>query len=449
MEQITRRSFMRSAALGGAGMAAAGLWTASARADDASPATENAPQASTRISDTVYSTASWRVRPEAVSDFAAEYDADACVCGHGYAGIRATRELANQGYKVVLLEKKPEDTYMAMGNASGTLGGTYIEERGYEAADPVEFFQNWMVATGNVANQALIMKFAQNCRDNIDWYYGLASTEELDTMADYYLDSQTVGGHRLKELGGLKFWNPAYSMYGSCSQTVMQGKQRADAEEHGAEVLFGVEAWDTVQNDDGSIAAVVGLQEDGTFIKVNCKACILSTGGFASNSEMMNDLMLDMVGTLVKGESLSGMMDGDGRGVQMGYWAGGHLENWAIPGMNFKHYSPSTSVQSTQPQALWLDRDGKRFCNGYYPIIEHRVVGATLFKPRDATRCSTTTSTSTPPTTCPSTAALTPPRRTSPRCAATWTRPTPCSRARPWRRRRSPRWAPAALPCRP
>ena len=317
MEQITRRSFMRSAALGGAGMAAAGLWTASARAEEASPATENAPQASTRISDTVYSTASWRVRPEAVSDFAAEYDADVCVCGHGYAGICATRELANQGYKVVLLEKKPEDTYMAMGNASGTLGGTYIEERGYEAADPVEFFQNWMVATGNVANQALIMKFAQNCRDNIDWYYGLASTEELDTMADYYLDSQTVGGHRLKELGGLKFWNPAYSMYGSCSQTVMQGKQRADAEEHGAEVLFGVEAWDTVQNDDGSIAAVVGLQEDGTFIKVNCKACILSTGGFASNSEMMNDLMLDMVGTLVEGESLSGMMDGDGRGVQM------------------------------------------------------------------------------------------------------------------------------------
>ena len=392
-QQFSRRAFMRVAATGAAGFAAAGALATKAIAEEAPAEDASAeggeeeaspapvPEGATRISDTVYSTASWRIRPETVADFAEEYTADVCVCGHGYAGINSCRELASQGYKVILLEKKPEDTYMAMGNASGTLGGTYIEERGYEPADPVEFFQNWMLITGNTANQPLIMKFCQRCKENIDWYYGLCTTEELDTMADYYLDSDTVGGHRMKELGGIKFWNPAYSMYGECSQTVIQGKQREDAIAHGAEVLFGVEAWDTIQNEDGSIAAVVGKKEDGTFIKVNCKAAILATGGFGSNSEMLNDLMLDMVGTLVEGESLSGMMDGDGRGIQMGYWAGGHLETWPIPGMNFKHYSPSTSVQSTQPQALWLDNDCKRFCNEYYPVIEHRG-RATLFKPR-------------------------------------------------------------------
>ena len=151
--------------------------------------------------------------------------------------------------------------------------------------------------------------------------------------------------------------------------------------EHGAEVLWETEAWDTVQNDDGSIAAVIGKAADDTFVKVNCKACILATGGFGSNPEMLNDLMCDMAGTIVESESLSGMMDGDGRGLQMGYWAGGHLETWPIPGMNFRHVSPAMSSQSTQPQAVWLDSDCQRFCNEYYPVIEQRG-RATLFKPR-------------------------------------------------------------------
>ncbi len=408
MQSVSRRSFMKGAAMGTGVIAMAGLaGTALADelpADGAAPeagaegeelgsdiwvgeATSEGledypiPEGATRISKTVFSMANWRVRPETPTEFTEELDCDVCVCGHGYAGINACRELSSQGYKVVLLEKKPEETYMAMGNASGCIGGTYIEERGYEPGDPIEFFNNWMLATGNVANQQLIMKWCQNCKENIDWYYGLCTTEELDTMADYYLDSQSVGNHRMRELGGLKFWNPAYSMYGSCSQTVIQGKQREDAIANGAEVRFDTEAYDTIQNEDGSIAAVIGQYWDGTFIKVNCKACILATGGFGSNEEMLYDLMLDMVGTLTEGESFSGMQDSDGRGIQMGYWAGGHLETWPIPGMNFKHYSPATNSQSTQPQALWLDNDCKRFCNEYFPIIEQRG-RATLFKPR-------------------------------------------------------------------
>ena len=47
---------------------------------------------------------SWMKAPEEVTEFEAEYDADVCVCGHGYAGITSCRELAEQGFKVVLLE---------------------------------------------------------------------------------------------------------------------------------------------------------------------------------------------------------------------------------------------------------------------------------------------------------------------------------------------------------
>ena len=323
---------------------------------------------------------SWMKAPEEVTDFEAEYTADVCVCGHGYAGITACRELAEEGKSVILIEKVKEESYQAIGNEFASLNAEILQKRGVPHIDPVEFYQNFMLNTGNYANQELIMKFAQNSEANSNWYLSELTDEDFDTMTTAYFP-EAEG--QLRQVGKLKFWPSVCSFYGGCNQTRIQGYNRKVAQEHGAKILFGTSAYYVIMK-DGAVAGVVGKTDTG-YIKINCKAAVLATGGFGSNSEMMNYFFKDIKGCFIEknGDSLSAMMDHDGQGIRMGYWAGGHLETWGIPGMNMKHYSPSASVQATMPQALWLDHNGKRFCNEFYGTIEHRG-RASLFMNRDA-----------------------------------------------------------------
>lgn len=69
---------------------------------------------------------SWMTPPAEVTDFAKELTCDAVVCGHGFAGITACRELAEQGKKVILIEKQPEDTYAAVGNEFAALNAKIL-----------------------------------------------------------------------------------------------------------------------------------------------------------------------------------------------------------------------------------------------------------------------------------------------------------------------------------
>lgn len=78
----------------------------------------------------------------------------------------ACRELAEQGKKVILIEKQPEDTYAAVGNEFASLNAKILQERGVPHIDPVEFYQNFMKITSNMPNPTLVMKFAQNSEEN-------------------------------------------------------------------------------------------------------------------------------------------------------------------------------------------------------------------------------------------------------------------------------------------
>ncbi|MEG0503948.1 MAG: FAD-binding protein, partial [Raoultibacter sp.] len=155
MNGISRRSFL---GLGATAAVAAGVGLAgcSPQQNTGGDATAQAAQGSSA------SESSWKTAPEEVTDFVKEYDCDVVVCGHGFAGITACRELAEQGHKVILVEKQPEDTYAAVGNEFASLNASILKERGVPEINPVEFFQNWMTITGNYPNQELVMKFAQH-----------------------------------------------------------------------------------------------------------------------------------------------------------------------------------------------------------------------------------------------------------------------------------------------
>ncbi len=308
----------------------------------------------------------WREAPEAVTDFVAEYDAEAVIVGHGYAGVTAFRELAEEGHSVILIEKQAEDSWAALGNEFACLNGDAIINYGADHIDPVEFYQNWMKITGNVPNPELVMKFAQNSGANANWYLNQCTDDDLATMTASFLPKTD---HQLSELNGIKFWASTCSFYGDCNETKLQTYNREAGIKAGGQVMFGTAGYYVIM-DDGKVAGLVAKNDDG-YVKFNCKAVVVACGGFGGNQAMMNDLIPDMYNALVDGEELSSMADRAGDGVKMAYWAGAHLETTPIPGMNMKGLSVPGKM-NVLPQALWVDENGKRFCNEFYPVAEQR-----------------------------------------------------------------------------
>ncbi len=309
---------------------------------------------------------SWMTPPEEVKSFTRELECDVVVAGLGFAGTAASRELAEQGKRVIIIEKQPEDTFKATGNEFAALNAAILKERGVPAIDPVEFYQNFMKITGNMPNPTLVMKFAQNSEANSNWYLEPLTAEDYATMTTAFFPPTP---HQLSELSGIKFWASVCSFYGECNQTRILGLNHDLAKQHGAEFLYGTTA-EYVIMEDGKVAGIVAKDADG-YIKVSCRAVVLSCGGMGGNPDMMAYFMPDMAQGLVEGEKLSSMSANDGRGVQMAYWAGAHLETTPIPGMNMKGLSLPGKMNCL-PQAVWVDEHGRRFCNEYYPTSEQR-----------------------------------------------------------------------------
>ena len=363
---ISRRAFL---GLGATAAVAAGAGFAGCSPASNASGTAQAEQGSAAAES------SWKTPPAEITDFAKEYDCDVVVCGHGFAGITACRELAEEGYKVILVEKQPEDTYAAVGNEFAALNASILKERGVPEIDPVEFFQNWMTVTGNYPNQELVMKFAQHSGENSDWYLSELSEEDFATMTTAFFPKTP---HQLDNIGPIKFWPSVCSFYGDCNQTKIHEYNRAVAQDKGAEFLFGTEALYVIM-DNGQVAGLAAKNADGN-LKLNAKAVVIACGGFGGNPEMMADLMPDMYHALVGDEQLTSMSANDGRGVQMAYWAGAHLETCPIPGMNMKGLSLPGKMNCL-PQSVWIDENGKRFCNEYYATSEQRGL-ATVYKSR-------------------------------------------------------------------
>ncbi|WP_295996677.1 FAD-dependent oxidoreductase [uncultured Adlercreutzia sp.] len=369
---ISRRSFLGLGATAAMAAGVAGLagCSPSGASSSSSTGTEGGAANGQPVASDVHihnvTDTSWMTPPAEVTDFVEEIDCDVVVAGHGFAGITACRELAEQGKKVVLVEKQPEDTYAATGNEFAALNAKILQERGVPHIEPVEFYQNFMKITANMPNPSLVMKFAQNSEENSNWYLDQLTEEDFATMTTAFFPPTE---HQLSELSGIKFWPSVCSFYGECNQTKIQMTNQAAAEKNGAEFRFGTTA-EYVIMDNGAVAGMVAQNESG-YLKFNCKAVVLACGGMGGNPDMMAYFMPDMAQALTGDDALTSMSANDGRGVQMAYWAGAHLETTPIPGMNMKGLSVPGKMNCL-PQAVWIDEAGKRFCNEYYPTSEQR-----------------------------------------------------------------------------
>lgn len=414
---VNRRSFIKSAGMVAAAMATAGI-ASGALAEEAQEApAEEAPEGeppaeggdegihAPLMAEPKYASkdpavcsdgtpvGTWRTKPEPIADATVAGEADVVVVGHGYAGITACREIAEEGHSVILLEKQYEDMFAAMGNEAAAVNASYMLEIGCPEIDLNEYYNNWMMMAGWTANPGLIMRFVQNSGTNMDWYMDVCTHEEIQT--DTSVKFNYTGTFRfpevdegyydnlITEIGGYHYYPTAFGMYGNVTQTMIQQRNREKAIEAGAQFFFNRQAEQLVQDETGAVTGVIVKNlETEEYEQYNAKAVVMATGGFGGNEDMCKDLLSDIETMLTDDEllSLCVIANRDGAGVRLPYWAGAKLEP-QVATMGMRGGAPTQ-----QPQGIWLNSKGVRCCNEFAPIREF--VGNPLaFQPRETYYC--------------------------------------------------------------
>ena len=313
---------------------------------------------------------SWRdkpmpVPPEQVRETA---ECDLVVVGLGYAGTAALRAAAEEGAVGIGLEMRSREKYFSFGRDIGHINSGFLKSRGVPEVDPIDLYNEMMRRAGNRAEPSLIMQFAQNCGEAFDWFVDSYGVEGLK---DVKVAFWPVGAEKFKQYSGADysgyhFWNGTAQFPDprgwpggpTLSDVVMANLEKAEA--LGSQLHFGTTAIQPVMN-GRRVVGIIAWTADGSYRRYLArKGVLLAAGGFSGNREMLQDLVTDIPDLLRDDQPLPKFPGWKGLGHQIGVWARGRLEPRPLPVMGGNY---ATVSGFTTYGVLWLDREGRRFCN--------------------------------------------------------------------------------------
>lgn len=320
----------------------------------------------------------WRQAPDPIpeNELSETFEADIAIVGCGYAGLSTARAALEGGLKVAIVESMQRDSWWTVGHDLGHINSSLQKKHGVPEVDPVEFYNNWMMMAHYKANPDLVMQFARNSGSAIDWYLDPVSDEVIDACHMLFFPDNEHTIHQLNNgmrfYGGVpQWWQAQWENGPRTADNNTPGKlELKDLSEANLEYIeqnyggslqefFGCKGSQLVM-DGEKVIGVIAKKADGSYIKVlAAKGVVLSGGGFAHNKEMCEDLLVDAKRSYLPGDDHFGNFAGrDGSTIQMGYWAGGHLEG-EPSSMNFD----TAAIPDSLNGPLWINGDGERFQN--------------------------------------------------------------------------------------
>ncbi|CAH2212479.1 flavocytochrome c [Tepidibacter aestuarii] len=196
---------------------------------------------------------------------------DVVVVGGGGAGLSAAISAADNGAKVVLLEKMNN----LGGNTLVSMGGVNIpendEQKENEIIDSKESFYNDILQGGdqeNYLDQVDIL--VQNALDTYRWLKDVVEVEFKPKKLIHF------GGHKV----------PRASVFNGKYAIELISKLKAKALSLGVEILTGVDCKNLICDDKGRVVGVKSRVAEKEITFSAEYGVILATGGFSGNIEM-------------------------------------------------------------------------------------------------------------------------------------------------------------------
>ena len=359
---VTRRDAVK---VGGLvlGFAAAGSALAgTARAAEA-PAPQDAPAAEVP---------EFLTEPES-GEIAETVATDVVVVGLGIAGVAAVRTLAEDGVKVVAIEKCAAP--QGRSGDFGAINATCNEQYEMNHFDTTEVVAELMKESGYRADANVLKAWADNSGTDLDWYFGARpDLQYLPSIAspqpegaEYWVQPERYPLPELWEGNDDEFY-PCFQttvrMYPSHEPALNANLQLAE-DTGNVTAFMETSAVKVLTNDSGAAVGVVAKRfNEGDFIQVNAKAVILATGDISGNPQMLHYYapQTDGIMALFPPTAPEGGVPNTGDGQRMGMLAGAVLETGPYAPMI--HHMGGCMGSAC---FLELNRNGERFMNEDVP----------------------------------------------------------------------------------
>ena len=360
---MSRRAFFGTAL---AGSAAAAFGLAGCAPKTSSTATANTG------SDSASNTGepSFLTAPEPVADeeIGTTKDCDVAIVGCGMAGMAAARAAAEEGARVIVIEKSEHfNCRGTMGSQLGAIGSVYQQQAGYPEVDKKALVNRYMQDTLQMANQSFLSHWANHSGEDVEWFLELCDhVEVLEPGA--MVPEGGLNGNVYIMPKATEFVESRYPAYPTAMSINFDTSFPTDAgfyypmlsfqnfvESQGGEFIYSTWGRQLVKEGD-RVTGVIAQDAEGNYLKVNAKTVVLSCGDFGSNADMVAYYapQASNLNCTYNCMDAAGDICNVGEGHQMAMWAGAVMEETPMAPMS--HLSDVADL-------LLVHRDGSRFIN--------------------------------------------------------------------------------------
>ncbi len=337
------------------------------------------------LTEKAANTADWLGEaPEiAESDITETLDTEVLVVGCGTGGWITTMTAAEEGAKVLVLEKRETATGIRedIGSINSKLQLESFAEFPQFEIDKTEALQDIVRYAGGYVDSDLIKVWIDNSGELVDWLTNL-----MESTGDWYMSLEGGVGdlnHPERDKAYATGHSPHKTAQGSEKGVSTSSTFRDFCDATGnVDWRFQTALVKLEQDASGKVTGVIAQDlTDEHYIRVKAsKGVIMATGGYATNTDMM--LALQPMTMKMKANVPIGSTD-DGSGIKAMLWAGAELDPTAAS-MMFNRCSvlpTETAGYKTNGKWYWFGEQpflkvnlkGKRFCNesGPYEFMLH------------------------------------------------------------------------------
>jgi succinate dehydrogenase/fumarate reductase flavoprotein subunit/uncharacterized protein with FMN-binding domain len=317
----------------------------------------------------------------AESDITETLDTEVLVVGCGTGGWITAITAAQEGAKVLVVEKKesPTDIRHDIGAINSRLQQQSIEQYPELAIDKTEALQEIVRYGSGYVDSDLVKVWINESGEMVDWL-----TDILEADGTYRMDHEAGVGN-INDPGRDK----AYATGHSPNKTENAGEDASTAQilqarcdELGVEWKLSTALVKLEQDENGKVTGIIAQDaNDEHYIRINAsKGVIMCAGGYACNTEMLQALQpmtLDMKINYSLGSTC------DGSGIKAMMWAGAALDPTHASMMFNRCCCLPTETAGYKTNGKWfwfgeqpflkVNLNGKRFCNesGPYEFMLH------------------------------------------------------------------------------
>lgn len=285
------------------------------------------------------------------------YDTEIVVVGAGAAGLSAALEAANNGAKVILVEK------LAMTGGSTARSGGKVQAAGTDiqkangVEDNVDLYYDHLMTVGeNKVDPVKTRLIADNSLTDFNWLVenGVEFSKNIEQLHEKY---RPIRGHYVSAQDG-KVEQDGHGW------AITQPLENV-AKEKGVEIMLETPAKKLIIDNKGTVTGIECEDSKGNKVIINAKAVILATGGYDFNKELLAEyapLVKPVYSTVAPGNVGDGLIMARDAGAKIQSGGGAvllYLDLAAGVGEVGGLYVDSTGSRFSDETDFWFTRTKK------------------------------------------------------------------------------------------